>query len=111
MIKEHLTSLVNRMVEIQGTSPRVDILWSYFDLVKDVLAATGLKESDGGNGKKYVLTIPKEYYNRLSFTIRSIRILGIGYKTIETVYGITFIFPDEGKVPKREDWFPWKWSI
>lgn len=110
MIKKHLSSLVNRMAEIQSSASRDDVLWAYFDLVKDTLNTTGLKEADGGNGNKYVLTIPNDYYNRMSFTIGAIRILGIGYKSIEKIHGISFVFPYEGRVPRRDDWFPWKWS-
>lgn len=110
MLTEENSPLVERIVLIKKNVEKVKFLWSYFDLIKDVLLATGFQEKDGGDGKEFVLTIPKDDYNRLSFTIGRIRILGIGHALNEKTYGITFIYADIGRNPEGHQWLPWRWS-
>jgi hypothetical protein len=110
MLKEGFAPLVKRMELIKNETQNSYLLWAYFDLVKDVLFATGLKEADGGDGKKYMLTMPSGRYDRMSFILGAIRVVGIGHQLVPDIYGITFIFRDEGIKPTREGWRPWRWG-
>jgi hypothetical protein len=74
----HTSQLISRLSLFQG---HYEIPRAYFELLHQSLILTGLSQNDGGDGKKFMLTIPKQHtYYALSFNIGARRVLGLGFQ-------------------------------
>ena len=94
MSDKNYERMIDQIGRICTYANKPHLIWSYFDLVQMVFTETGLQESDGGDGKKFCLTLPKNIYNLMSFTIGPVRVLGIGHSTKLNSVGLSFICPE-----------------
>jgi hypothetical protein len=88
---KHSKELIDRLARFKSNP---SLVRAYFELLEQAIVATGLKEDEGGNAEKFMLTIPKSStYYAMSFTIGTRRVLGLGFQNDKPV--LLFLYKEK----------------